>query len=178
MEDFQHFKMNEGINVLLEEEKTWFYCQKPGLKTWLILIPMLIQSVERNWADVNLLLLIMDAAHVLESMASQGEILQDLDCGDESWYLKRMTDREHLRKYRDSSKTEWVFHRAEERDYHRTQPDSWYFNKYGGGQDYQPHHDDMVYKDMDLDSHEDNEHEEDDGHVEDNEHKKDIDCWS
>jgi hypothetical protein len=25
---------------------------------------------------------------------------QDLDCGDESWYLKRMKDREHLRKYR------------------------------------------------------------------------------
>jgi hypothetical protein len=37
---------------------------------------------------------------------------QDLDCGDESWYLKRMKDREHLRKYRTSSKTDWMFNRA------------------------------------------------------------------
>lgn len=67
---------------------------------------------------------------------------QDLDCGDESWYLKRMKDREHLRKYRTSSKTDWMFNRADDREYHRTQPDDWYFKRMGGGQAYETYQDD------------------------------------
>lgn len=71
---------------------------------------------------------------------------QDLDCGDESWYLKRMKDREHLRNYRTSSKTDWLFQRAEERDFYRTQPDNWYFNKMSGGQAYEAYQDEMPQK--------------------------------
>ena len=67
---------------------------------------------------------------------------QDLDCGDESWYLKRMKDREHLRKYRTSSKTDWMFNRADDREYRRTQPDDWYFNRMSGGQAYETYQDD------------------------------------
>ncbi|XP_076104857.1 uncharacterized protein LOC143073310 [Mytilus galloprovincialis] len=242
MEDFQHFKMNEGINVLLEEEKTWFYCQKAWFENMAYSDPNVDTECREKLGRRQLAAADHGCCPCLYKHGrSQGKFCnlnngcshlnpkekkpinkrrdqkkskqqegtkdytsdektvqnkteedltknhgdfsycdpfsQDLDCGDESWYLKRMTDREHLRKYRESSKTDWVFHRAEERDYHRTQPDSWYFNKYGGGQAYESHHDDMVYKDMDLDneSHEDNEHEDDDGHVEDDEHEEDID---
>ncbi|XP_071169832.1 ERC protein 2-like isoform X2 [Mytilus edulis] len=242
MEDFQHFKMNEGINVLSDEEKSWFYCQKAWFENMAYSDPNVDTECREKLGRRQLAAADHGCCPCLYKHGrSQGKFCnlnngcshlnpkekkpinkrrdqkkskqqegtkdytsdektvqnkteedltknhgdfsycdpfsQDLDCGDESWYLKRMTDREHLRKYRESSKTDWVFHRAEERDYHRTQPDSWYFNKYGGGQAYEPHHDDMVYKDMDLDkeSHEDNEHEEDDGHVEDDEHEEDID---
>lgn len=71
---------------------------------------------------------------------------QDLDCGDESWYLKRMKDREHMRKYRTSSKSDWLFHRAEERDFYRTQPDNWYLNRMSGGQAYEAYPDEMQQK--------------------------------
>ncbi|XP_063434509.1 interaptin-like [Mytilus trossulus] len=255
MEDFQQFKMKKGINVLSEEEKTWFYCQKAWFENMAYSDPNVDTECREKLGRRQLAAADHGCCPCLHKHGrSQGKFCnldngcsqlnpkekkpmnkrkdqkkrkeqeedkkdytsdektvqnkteedykteedlakspgdfsycdpfsQDLDCGDESWYLKRMTDREHLRKYRESSKTDWVFHRAEERDYHRTQPDSWYFNKYGGGQAYEPHNDDMVYKDMDLDneSHKDNqregdnENEDDDEYVEDDENEEDID---